>query len=145
MCLDLYHLKTRFVIHNHILCVYVHTSPTPLLTMKTYRQQNLTAREMSKVDVNATMMVNHVGLKNKNNFLFFVFADSVFRVSLHSADSDDFCVLLDHIPHNNQAVVSHSCALKVSLGKLQTVLGLRSINSPLFYYLKSKSFIAQLD
>ena len=76
---------------------------------------------MSKVEVNASMMVNHVGLVVflKSFFvLFFVCADSVFRVSLHSADSDDFCVLLDHIPHNNQAVVSHSCALKASLGKL---------------------------
>ncbi|KAL8619674.1 hypothetical protein ACOMHN_019729 [Nucella lapillus] len=36
-------------------------------------------------------------------------SNSPYRVSLHSSDSEDHCVLLDHIPHNNHAVFSSKC------------------------------------
>ncbi|XP_076463414.1 uncharacterized protein LOC143295681 [Babylonia areolata] len=38
--------------------------------------------------------------------------NSPYRVSLHSADSEAYCVLLDHIPHNNHALFSSKCAEK---------------------------------
>ncbi|KAK7479444.1 hypothetical protein BaRGS_00029260, partial [Batillaria attramentaria] len=36
--------------------------------------------------------------------------NSPFRVSLHDVDSDDFCLLLDHIPHNNDILISDTCS-----------------------------------
>ena len=48
--------------------------------MKTYHQQNLTALEMSKVEVNASMMVNHVGLKKKKKKFCFLYVQILYSV-----------------------------------------------------------------
>ena len=44
----------------------------------------------------------------------FILPDSPFRVSLHKSDSTDYCVLLDHIPHNNHGAVSSNCEQQVN-------------------------------
>ncbi|KAL5008624.1 hypothetical protein ScPMuIL_014205 [Solemya velum] len=50
--------------------------------------------------------------------------DSPFRISLHDHDNVNYtCVLLDQIPHNNDARVAQICKVLSRLAKLQSSTG----------------------